>query len=80
MGRFPHSKRLGMFYRDDMGIRDFMFVIGSITGDVMQVSIRERSMENVKGAVSGMEQECLELAYSRLFIGEMESTSCFPLR
>jgi len=55
MAWFPHSKRLGMFYRDNMGIRDTKFVIGSITGNVMEVSIRERSMEDVKGAVSGME-------------------------
>ena len=55
MGRFPHSKRLGMFDRDESGIRDSKFVIGSITRDVMKVSIWERSMEDVKGAVSAME-------------------------
>jgi len=55
MGWFTHSKGLGMFYCDERGIRDSKFVIGSITGDVMKISIRERSMEDVKGAVSGME-------------------------
>ena len=43
-----------MFYPDERGIWDSMFVIGSVPGDVMKVRIGECSMEEVKGAVSSM--------------------------
>lgn len=55
------------------GVQDVKFVIGSITGDVMKVCIRQCSMEDVKGAVSAWSKN--ELAYSRLVIAhdtEME--------
>ena len=59
---FAHSKRFGMCYRDDLRVRDSQFVIGSITGDVMKVSIGERGMEDIKGAVSGVDEECLKIS------------------
>ena len=44
-----------MFYRDEMWILHSKFVIGSIPGDVVQISIGKRCMEEVKCAVSSVE-------------------------
>ena len=58
-----HSKRLGMFYPDERGIWDSRFVIGPMKGYIVKVSVRECNMEDIKCAVSSMEEKSLELAY-----------------
>jgi hypothetical protein len=50
-----------MLYLDERGICDSSFVIGSIKGDIMKVRVRECSMEDIKCAVSSMEEKSLAL-------------------
>jgi hypothetical protein len=53
-----------MLYLDERGICDSSFIIGSIKGDIAKISVRERSMKDIKRAMSSMEEKSLEeLAY-----------------